>query len=213
MVSAVQADATFDRTAGGISDGGSKSASSADFGSVAESDFSAALGAWANGWQHSGAGEIAKELPCAGNWMVGSSSGSGASLGGNGEQDFYSFDTVDNARSSLQSLASDLQACTTSPASIRTVGGTGAAPVTVAVWSGSDGRVAWIVQRGAAVGYIFIPASTSPPDAVSEAVGGLVDDVMAHAGESPPPVGSSAPVQQQGGSTSSGSSTAAAPQG
>jgi hypothetical protein len=211
LASAVQADATFDHTVGGIPDGGSKDAPTAPFGSVAESDLSAALGAWPNGWQPNGSGAISRELPCAGNWTGGSSTGAGTSLGGNGEQDFYSFGTVDSARSSLQALASNLEACTASPASVTTAAGTGGAPVTVAVWSGSDGRVAWIVQRGAAVGYLVIPANTSPPDSVSEAVGKLIEGVLSQPGSGPPPVESSTPVQQWGSSTSSSSSSAAAP--
>jgi hypothetical protein len=211
LVSAVQADATFAQVGDSISDGGSKTASSTHFGTVAEADFAAALDAWPNEWQQRGAKSTGKSLPCAGDWTLGSSSGMGASVGGNGEQDFYSFDSVDSARSSLQALSANLQSCAASPATLRTVTGTGAAPVTVAVGSGSDGRVTWIVQRGATVGYLTIPGTTSPPDAVSQAVGGLIGDVLANAGESPPPVESSAPVQQQGGDTSSSSSSAAAP--
>jgi hypothetical protein len=210
LVGALQVDSTF--TSGssvGVPDA-SKSAAAAPFGAVSEPDFAAALGAWPNGWQQTGTRTINKELSCAGDWTVGSSSGEGSSLGGNGEQDFYSFDTVDNARSSLQALAANLRTCTTSTVVVRTVTGTGTVPVTVAVESGNDDRVTWIVQRGATVGYVTIPATSSPPDPVSEAVGALVDDVLGHVSEGPPPIESSGPVptQQDNGSSSSSSSTA-----
>jgi hypothetical protein len=215
LVSAVQADATFAQVGGGISDGGPKTTPSTDFGTVAEADFAAALDAWPSEWQQRGAKSTSKSLPCAGDWTLGSSSGMGASVGSNREQDFYSFDSVDSARSSLQALSANLQSCAASPATVRTVTGTGDAPVTLAVGSGNDGRVTWIVQRGATVGYLTIPGTTSPPDAVSRAVGGLIGDVLANAGGSPPPVESSAPApaQQQGGDTSSSSSSSAAPKG
>jgi hypothetical protein len=212
LVAAVQADATFAHVASGISGGGSNTKPSApQFGTVAEPDFAAALGTWPNGWQQNGTKSTGDALPCTGNWTTGSSSGMGASLGSNGEQDFYGFDSVDSARSSLQALSANLQSCAASPATVRTVTGTGGTAVTVAVGSGKDGRVTWIVQRGATVGYLTIPGTTGPPDAVSEAVGGLVGDVLANVSEGPPPVESSTPVQQQGGGTSSSSSSAAAP--
>ncbi|MDX6368485.1 MAG: hypothetical protein QOK30_3561, partial [Nocardioidaceae bacterium] len=121
LLGALQVDTTFNTGSSIGVPSGSKSASSADFGSVAESDFAAALGAWPNEWQRTGTKSIGKSLPCIGDWTQGSSSGMGASLGSNGEQDFFSFDSVDSARASLQALASNLQACAASPATVRTV--------------------------------------------------------------------------------------------
>jgi hypothetical protein len=141
----------------------------------------------------------------------------GASLGGNGDQESFAFDSVENARSSVQALAGDLQACAASPATVTTVASTGVVPVTVAVGSGSDARVTWIVQRGPAVGYITIPGTTTPPDSVSQAVGGQLLKAL----ETSPPGGAPQAVQsspateasQGSSSTSSSSSSAAAPKG
>jgi hypothetical protein len=210
LIGALQVDKTFTTNPAGGVTGGSSSASSADFGTVAESAFASALGAWPNGWQERGTKSTAEPLPCAGDWTTGSSSGMGASLGGNGEQDFYNFDSAESAAASVTALSGNLESCASSPATVTGVGGT--APAAVVVGSGTDPRVTWIVQRGATVGYVTIPGDTRPPVLVSEAVAGLVGDVLDHVGQGPPPVESSTPVKQQGG-TSSSASSAAAPKG
>jgi hypothetical protein len=214
LIGALQVDGTFTQSPDGAVSSGSATASAGDFGTVAETDFLAALGAWPNGWQMRGTTGALDQLPCAGDWTVGSSSGAGASLGANGDQELYSFDSAEDARSSVQALAGDLQACAASPATVTVVAGTGTLPVTVAVGSGNDARVTWIVQRGASVGYISIPGDTTPPALVSEAVAGLLGDALNHvsSSEAPPPVEQSAPAVQQssGSSSSSGSASASA---
>lgn len=181
------------------------------FGQVSEADFTAALGTWPNGWQSRGTKSTGDSLPCAGDWTVGSSAGEGSSLGSNGDQEFYSFDSAENARASAQALAADLSSCASSPATVTTVTGTGSVPVTVAVGSGSDAQVTWIVQRGASVGYVSIPAGTTPPEQVSQAMGDALSQALAAtATPAPPPVEQSSPALQQGAGTSSSSSTAPA---
>ncbi|WP_151081448.1 hypothetical protein [Nocardioides cynanchi] len=211
LLGALQVDSTFTRTPGGAISSSSASASSVGFGSVSESDFAQALGSWPNGWEQRGTKYTDNPLPCAGDWTVGSSSGSGSSLGTNGDQEAYSFDSAENAHSSVQALTGDLHACAASPATITTVAGTGTIPVTVAVGSGSGASVTWIVERGSSVAYITIPGSSTPPDSVSQAVGDLLSKALVADNGGPPPVESSTPVQQQGSSTSSSSSSAAAP--
>jgi hypothetical protein len=212
VIGALQVDSTFTTAPDGPTSTGSASASPSSFGSVKESDFAAALGDWPNGWQQRGTKSAGDSLPCAGDWTVGSTFGNGSSLGTNGEQEADGFDSPENARSSVQALAGDLHACAASPATITTVALTGAAPVTVAVGTGSDARVTWIVQRGASVAYISIPGDTAPPALVSEAVAGLMGDALNHvsSSEAPPPVEQSAPAVQQssGSSSSSGSASA-----
>jgi hypothetical protein len=200
ILGALQLDSTFTSTTGGdITSSASASVSSGDVGTVTEPefvtepDFAAALGTWPNGWEQRGAKATGEALPC-GDWMVGSSSGSGTSLGVNGEQDFDTFTSVANATSSLQALGANLQTCAESPVTVTTVSGAGGVPVTVAVGSGNGGRVTWIVQRGATLGYITVPATTTPPDAVSEAVGKLIGDALSHVSKGPAPVESSAPA-------------------
>jgi hypothetical protein len=215
LMGALQVDGTFTSTPGGDVTSSSASASSSSFGSISESDFAQALGSWPNGWQRQGTKSAGEALPCAGDWTVGSSSGSGSSLGGNGEQEAYGFDSAENARSSAEALAGDLKACAASPGTVSTASGLGTAPVTIVVSSGNDARVTWIVQHGSTVAYITIPGSTRPPDAVSLTIQGLMLDALNGVSESsgPPPVESSAPVQQQqgGSSSSSSSSSSAAP--
>jgi hypothetical protein len=211
LIGALQVDGTFTQTPDGAVTSSASSAPSAAFGSVSESDFLTSLRAWSNGWQQHGTQDTGTALPCAGDWTVGSSSGAGSSLGTNGEQEFYNFDSAENARSSLQALAGDLHACAASPATITTVAGTGTVPVTVAVGSGNDARVTWIVQRGAMVGYITVPGTTVPPEKVSQAVGDLIFMALETSPASaPPPVEQSAPAVQQSGGTSSSSGSASA---
>jgi len=212
LVGVLQVDSTFTQTPGGAVTSGSATASSSSFGSVSESDFAAALGTWPNGWQQRGTKSAVDQLPCAGDWTVGSSSGLGSSLGTNGDQESYNFDSAENARSSVEALAGNLHACAASPATITTVAGTGTAPVTVAVGSGSDARVTWIVHVGASVGYISIPGDTTPPALVSETVAGLMGDALNHvaSSEAPPPSEQSAPAVQQSSGTSSSSSSGSA---
>jgi hypothetical protein len=171
LIGVLQVDGTFTQNPGGDVVSSSASASSSSFGSVSEPDFATALGSWPNGWQQQGTKSAGDSLPCAGDWTVGSTFGNGSSLGTNGEQEAYGFDSPENARSSVEALAGNLHACAASPATITTVALTGAVPVTVAVGSGSNARVTWIVQRGPSVAYISIPGDTTPPDKVSQAVG------------------------------------------
>jgi hypothetical protein len=213
MMGILQVDSTFTSVPAGDVTGGSATGSWSGFGWVTETDFAQALGAWPNDWQLRGTKSAADALPCAGDWTVGSSSGGGASLGGNGEQDAYGFDTAENAASSLDALSGDLRACASSPAAITTVPtGTGES-VTVAVGSGDSARTAWIVQRGQTVAYATIPGNAAPPDSVSRAVGDLLVKAIKDENASPPPVESSIPAQQQGNATSGSSSGAAAPKG
>ena len=213
LIGALQVDSTFTGNQAGTITSGSATASSGNFGSVADSDFAAALDTWPNQWESRGPKVDTNALPCAGDWTVGSSSGSGSSLGANGEQDAYGFDTAENAASSLDALSGDLRACASSPSTITTVPTGNGESLTVAVGSGDSARIAWIVQRGPAVGYVTIPGSSTPPDSVSRAVGGLLVKAIDDGNAGPPPVESSTPVQQQGNATSSSSSSAAAPKG
>jgi hypothetical protein len=212
LVGVLQVDGTFTQTPDSAVTSGSASASPSSFGSVSESDFAAALGSWPNDWQQDNSTIVNTSTPCAGDWTVGSSFGSGASLGSNGDVEFSGFDSAEDARSSVEALAGNLHACAASPATITTVAGVGAAPVTVAVGSGSDAQVTWIVQHGPAVGYISIPGDTTPPALVSQTVAGLMGDAMnrVSSNEAPPPVEQSSPAVQQGGGTTSSSSSSAA---
>ncbi|MDX6357758.1 MAG: hypothetical protein QOH37_812, partial [Nocardioidaceae bacterium] len=212
LIGVLQVDGTFTQTPDGAVTSGSSSASPSSFGSVSESDFAAALGSWPNGWQQRGSKSTSLTLPCAGDWTVGSTFGSGSSLGTNGDQEANGFDSPENARSSVDALAGDLHACAASPATITTVAVPGKAPVTVAVGSGNDARVTWIVQRGASLAYISIPGDTTPPALVSQTVAGLMGDALNHvsSSEAPPPVEQSAPAVGQSGGTSSSSSSSSA---
>jgi hypothetical protein len=213
MMGILQVDGTFTSVPGGAVTSGSATASSSQFGSISDSDFSAALGTWPNDWQRQGTKIVGDALPCAGDWTVGSSSAMSSNLGGNGEQDAYNFDTAENAASSLDALAGDLRACASSPSTITTVPTGNGESLTVAVGNGDSSLITWIVQRGQTVAYVTIPGSVAPPDSVSRAVGGLLVKAIDDGIDRPPPVESSTPVQQQGGNTSSSSSSAAAPQG
>jgi hypothetical protein len=165
-----------------------------EFGTVSESNFLAALGAWPNGWQQRGTKDTDDPLRCAGDWGDGTTTETGASLGANGYQESYRFDSAEHARSAIQTLVGNLGACAASPADTTTVAGT--VPVTVAVGSGSDARVTWIVQRGASVGYLTIPGTTAPPEAVSQAVGeALYPGLEA---STPPPTVKGSPAPPQG---------------
>jgi hypothetical protein len=212
LIGALQVDSTFTDVSS-ASATASASASPAGFGTVAESDLAAALGSWSNGWQERGTKSDGNPLPCAGDWTSGSSTGFGSSLGTNGEQDFYRFDSADNATASIAALAGNLRTCASSPATVTTVDSPGALPVTIAVGSATNGRVTWIVQRAATVGLITIPGTSAPPDSVSETVAGLLDGALNHVSEGPPPVESSSLPPKLGDSTSGSSSSAAAPQG
>jgi hypothetical protein len=90
---------------------------------------------------------------------------------------------------------------------------TGAATVAVAVGSGSDAQITWIVQRGPAVAYITIPGHTIPPDLVSETVAGLMGDALNHevSTERPPPVPTSSPASPQQSNDASVSSGSTVP--
>jgi hypothetical protein len=79
----------------------------------------------------------------------------------------------------------------------------------VAVGSGNDARVTWIVQSGTMVGYITIPATSTPPESVSQAVGdALLQVLQTSRAADPSPVEQSAPAVQQGNGTSSSSGSA-----
>jgi hypothetical protein len=181
LVAGLQSPESFPQQVGPSS--GSSSGSSAAVATVGDADFAKALGSWTNGWQERGTKSVSGPLPCAGDWASASGDATGASLGGNGEQDSYGFDTSADAAAAAEALAANLHACTSSPATVTQVAITGAAPVTVVVGSGDNARVTWIVQRASTVSYITIPATTTPPDAVSEAVCRLIVDGLAQAQE------------------------------
>ena len=172
---------------------------------LSSGDFAEALGAWQSGWSATRGADSGKP-PCGVQVSRGASSGQGSSLGANGEQEKDGFETAGAARNALRSASDAFAACSSASYDVHTVQTTDGGSVTVATGTGADADVVWMVQSGAAIAFVAIPAGdTTPPDSVSSAVGTLLYDVLARpqtAQES-----ANAPQQSTDSSTSSASSS------
>ena len=139
---------------------------------LSASEFAHALGTWRSAWSATADAVGTDESPCGVQVSAGASSGHGASLGANGEQEIDGFETEGAARSAWQSAASALAACSSASYDVHTVPTTGEGSVTVAAGTGDGADVVWLVQSGTRLGYLTIPAGvTTPPDSVTRAVG------------------------------------------
>ncbi|MGI8523187.1 MAG: hypothetical protein ACR2K3_07735 [Nocardioides sp.] len=156
----------------------SSSSSASAVSTVSEGDFAQALGTWQSGWRRDSGPKVdTLTPPCLSDSSLnGANSGQGAGLGANGSMEIDTFASPASAATSYQQLGGQLAACNSAHWTVRQVGRTGAAPVTVATSSAQGGLVTWIVQSGSAIGYIAIGGnvSTNPPDAVSGAVGDAI---------------------------------------
>ena len=181
---------------------------------LSASDFAAALGGWQSGWSATGGKRDVSTLPCGVN-LSSASSGHGSSLGANGDQETYGFETEGAAQQALQSAADAFAACPSTSYDVHTVRTTDGRTVTVVAGAGPDADVVWLVQSGTGIASVAIPAGdTTPPDSVTRAVGELllVDlrvDEGAPVGTSSQSAGSSGgPVERGATSPDASSSTA-----
>jgi hypothetical protein len=142
--------------------------------SLSSSDFAAALGGWQSGWSATGGEREVSTLPCGVN-MSSASSGHGSSLGANGDQETYGFETEGAAQQALHSAADEFAACPSTSYDVHTVRTTDGRTVTVVAGTGPDADVVWLVQSGTGIASVAIPAGdTTPPDSVTRAVGELL---------------------------------------
>jgi hypothetical protein len=173
MVAALRFPATYHDEPNTTS-GASVSASGGSA-SLSSSDFAEALGGWQSGWSAAGGEGGTETAPCGVQAFQSASSGHGSSLGSNGDQETYGFETEGAAQQALQSAADAFAACPSTSYDVHTVRTTDGRTVTVVAGTGPDADVVWLVQSGTGIASVAIPAGdTTPPDLVTRAVGALL---------------------------------------
>lgn len=213
LMAALQSDATFktDPSLGGTTTSSGSSSGSGDnvsFASLETARLTQAFGSWDSGLKTAGATSM-PTLPCVDDNNLVSASASGASIGSNGLQTTYDFDSVDSATQSVATLVSALGACSSTPYSVSTLDLPGNSPGSSVTVANSPGAATiWIVRSDRYVSLVGVRGGDSPPASVSLAVGALLQDLLAH----PQAIPSNAPdPQKETQPTASSSSSAAAP--
>lgn len=191
LVAGLQSPASF--TGGQVGGGTSASSSpsrSVPSGFVSGSDFAAALGSWSSGWSPQSARQAADGLPCSAP-DSGPSFGQGTTLGGNGDQELYGYDSTAEAESAVQLMLDSLKACPDATYVVQHVAlPFGGRSVTVVAATGQFDDDVWLAREGRRVFAVIVPNSdTLPPRQVSQAIGGLMFDALhgVSASESTPP--------------------------
>jgi hypothetical protein len=149
---------------------------------ISATDFGAALGDWQSGWSATGGKRDLGSMRCEADISRDALYGQGTFLGANGDQETFGFDTPTAARKAMRSVEPALASCSSGTYDVRTVPFQGGS-VTVASGSGPRADVVWLVQEGAQIAYVVIPAGgTAPPDIVNQRVGALLQaDLSANA--------------------------------
>jgi hypothetical protein len=182
IVSALQWPASY-QDVGSVDEPTATASSAAVVGypTVSDAAFTQAIGGWATAWRPRGTKTDYPGLPCVRDPDTEGTSGMGTGLGGNGAQEYDTFDNAADAATTAAARVAALRSCQGATYDVHTVATTGGGKVDVAVGSSSQDSVIWMVQDGPAVGYIQVPAGTSPPpDAVSAAVGDLLLSKVTH---------------------------------
>jgi hypothetical protein len=177
LVGALQVDSTV---TGDQLSGGSASASASGSGSgdvfIQDGQFQSALGSWSGGWSATN-GDAPSALPCGVDLAKGESFGAESSLGANGQQQLFGYNTATAAQQRARTASDRFRACPSYQ--VGQVPLSNGTSVTVAAGTGSGQQVVWLVRQGRTLDVVQVPAGDSaPPDSADQAVGELLDQVI-----------------------------------
>jgi hypothetical protein len=167
LIAGLQSPATYAQTATS-----SSSASSSPGGTVPTveaSGFGHALAGWQTAWSATSGDHSISQVPCVtvAVWPGSDGGLESTALGGNGDQEYGTFDSTAHAVAAFQRLRQAIAGCAGSAYTLEQP--VRAHDLQAFVASGAD--VIWAVQRGVHVGVLTVPGSgTPPPTTVSDAV-------------------------------------------
>jgi hypothetical protein len=158
MVAGLADDATFPGTAQSPSPGGWVSAT----------DFAAAIaGGWDTAWSATRGDNNIGAIPCVTGWPGPHGGAGSTSLGGNGDQEYGTFDSTTHAKAAFDRLRAALADCAGSSYTLGVPDRVNGLPS----FAATGAEVVWAVQQGRQVGVVTVPGSgTAPPVQVSVAV-------------------------------------------
>lgn len=175
LIAGLQSPATYAQTATSGS-----SASSSPGGAVPSLSaevFAHAVSGWDTAWSASSGDRSISEVPCvnAAVWPGTDGGLESTSLGGNGDQEFGTFDSTAHAAAAFGRLRQALTGCDGSSYTLQQpVRGGG-----LQTFEASGTDVVWAVQQGRHVGVITVPGNgTPPPVSVSVAVVTAIQSAM-----------------------------------
>lgn len=175
LVAGLQSPATY--SDGGLTTSGSSSGSASESAgvppSISADDFGRAVAGWRTAWSATSGDNSIDSVPCTttAQWPGTNGGLVTTTLGGNGDQEYGSFDSVPAAKAALARLKQALSACAGSSYAVsEPVDGGGMLSIAAA---GPD--VVWAVQLGEQVGVVTVPGNVAAPPAVVS--GAVVADI------------------------------------